>query len=147
MTRKKNGLRQILSKRVYNRLWIIIIFAVTFGLAAIYEVSIGSLGVLYAGGSFLLGLVVGILVSRRHQLKWDPETNQVVSNMDWIGAIIFVLYIIFVIGRSFIVSYWVHGAAYIAVISSIVAGVMIGRLIASRHAMKKIREDLKNVVS
>lgn len=147
MARNENMLRKILDKRVYNRLWTVIIFAVIFGLATIYEVLIGDLGVLFAGGSFLLGIIVGILVNRRYKLKWDPETNQIVSNMDWIGAIIFVLYIIFIIIRSIVVGYWVHGATYFGVIFSITAGVMIGRLLASRHAMKKIREDLENLVS
>lgn len=145
MAAKENTLRKYLDKHVYNQIRTVIIFAVVFGLGTVYEIVAFGFNLPLAASSFLLGLLVGIFVSRRYKLSWDSETNQVVSSMDRIGLIIFVLYIIFMISRSFIVSYWEHGAAYFGIIFAITAGVMVGRLVATRHALKKIRENLEEI--
>lgn len=145
MARQESPYRKYLDKRLFTRVRILIIFAGGFFAATIYVVLIIRFDLLWAATSILLGIMVGIVVSRMFHLSWDDENQHVVSNMDWIGAIIFVLYIIFIIGRSVILGYWVHGATYFGVIFSITAGVMIGRIMGTRHTILKIKEDLQNI--
>ena len=98
-----------------------------------------------AFGRILLGLVVGIIVSRMYRLSWDEEAGQVISNMDWIGVIILVFYIIFILTRTLLVGYWVQGAPYFAIILTITAGVMIGRVLGTRQGIHKILKDLEHL--
>jgi len=145
MTKQENPLRKYLSKKVFNRLRVLTIISIVLFVAAFYEVVVNDFKILYALTSIILGICVGIIVSRMYHLSWDDETNQVVSNMDWIGAIIFILYIIFMIARSIVVGYWVHGTTYMGIIISITAGVMIGRITGTRHTLSKIKNDLESI--
>lgn len=145
MSRKESQYRKYLDKPVFTRMRVLIILSILFIVITIYEVLVAGFNIFQAMGSILIGLLVGIVVSRRYHLSWDSESQQVVSNIDWIGAVIFILYIIFMIGRSVVVGYWVHGTAYFGIIFAITAGVMIGRLVGTKHTINKIREDLRKI--
>lgn len=103
MARKESSLRKYLDRRVFSRIRVLIILAVLFVVVTIYEVVLNGFDLLLALTSIIFGLFVGIIVSRMYHLSWDSETLQVVSNMDFIGAIIFICYIIFMVVRSVVV--------------------------------------------
>ncbi len=145
MTETKNLLQKYLDKHLVTRLRGLIILSIVLIAAIIFEVVISGFNVLLAICNVLLGLFVGIFVSRMYHLSWDSETYHVVSNMDWIGAFIFAFYIIFIVGRSIIVGYWVHGTTYFGIVISITAGVMIGRLLGTRHSLIRIKNDLEKI--
>ncbi|BDZ71402.1 hypothetical protein [Methanobacterium petrolearium] len=145
MTPKKTNSREFLDKRVFTRLRILTIISIVLFAATVYEVVINGFNIIYAVTSIILGVGVGIIVSRMYHLSWDEETNQVVSNMDWIGAIIFILYIIFIITRTIVVGYWTDGTTYMGIIVSITAGVMFGRMSGTKHTLTRIKNDLESV--
>lgn len=145
MSQKQRYLQKYLDKRLFNRLRSLNILSLVLLAAIIFEVIFNGFNVLYALISLFSGLCVGIIVSRMYHLSWDSETNQVVSNMDWIGAIIFIFYIIFIITRSILVGYWTEGTTYVGIIISITAGVMIGRIIGTKHSLISIKEDLESI--
>jgi hypothetical protein len=146
----KNLSEKFLEQSLYSRLRVLILISIALVMATIYEVTVAGFSVLTALSCLIFGFLVGILVSRMYHLSWDDYTNKVVSNMDWIGAIIFICYLIFIIGRSLIVGYWVQGNAYFGIIISITAGVMIGRISGTKHSIIKIKKDiitLRNTLS
>jgi len=100
MARKESQYRKYLDKPVFTRMRVLIILNILFIVITIYEVVVAGFNIFQAMGSVLIGLLVVIVVSRRYHLSWDSESQQVVSNIGWIGAVIFILYIIFMIGRS-----------------------------------------------
>jgi protein-S-isoprenylcysteine O-methyltransferase Ste14 len=107
----------------------------------IYEISHNYIAIYLAFFGFMLGMVIGILVSRRmHNISWNAETNKAVTKMDRIGIIILVLYLLFAISRHWILSHWLHGYALTAFSLSVAAGGMLGRLWTTRQ---KIRQILK----
>jgi hypothetical protein len=143
--KSKNLAKNFLDKRLYTRLRLLTVLSIALTAATIFEVVVNGLNNLLAVEGIIIGLLVGIVVSRMFSLSWDDETNQVISNMDWIGAIIFLFYLIFMIGRTFLVGYWTSGTTYFGIIISITAGVMIGRIIGTRHSISKIRKDVESL--
>ncbi|MCE5213356.1 MAG: hypothetical protein LLF83_01375 [Methanobacterium sp.] len=140
----KNLGKKFLDKKLYSRLRVLILISAALTIATIYEV-IAGFSISVAVFSLIFGFLVGLIVSRMYHLSWDDETHQVISNMDWIGAIIFLCYLIFIVGRTLIVGYWVQGTDYFGIIISITAGVMIGRITGTRHSINKIKKDLETL--
>ena len=106
----------------------------------IYEVSHNYIAGFLAVGGFVLGYLIGLSVKRMHLLSWDAETNKAVTRMDRIGIAILVIYLLFVIFRRWIFSYWLQGHALTAFTFSVAAGAILGRLFSLR---KRIRQILK----
>ena len=91
---------------------------------------------------FLLGVLIGLLVSRRmHNISWNAETNKAVTKMDRLGIIILILYILFAISRHWILSHWLQGYALTALSLSITAGGMMGRLWATRQRIRHVLKE------
>jgi hypothetical protein len=80
-----------------------------------------------------------------YHLSWDDETHKVVSNMDRLGAIIFIFYMNFMISRSIVVGYWAEGTTYMGIIISITAGVTFGRISGTKHTLTRIKSDLESI--
>ncbi len=91
-------------------------------------------------GGFILGYPIGLSVKRMHLLSWDAETNKAVMRMDRIGIAILVIYLLFVLFRRWIFSYWLQGHALTAFTFSVAAGAILGRLFSLR---KRVRQILK----
>jgi hypothetical protein len=113
--------------------------------ASVYEVAFEGFYILYAIISIIIGVGVGIIASRMYHLSWDDETHKVVSNMDRLGAIIFIFYMIFMISRSIVVGYWAEGTTYMGIIISITAGVTFGRISGTKHTLTRIKSDLESI--
>ncbi len=128
--------RFILQLRLFS-----IIFLITLGLVilAIVRQTI-ALGL--ATGGILIGLVIGIVVSRMYRLSWDEQTAKVVGQIDWIGGAILAMYIVFLLGRNWIVGHWVQADTIVAFGVSISTGSMLGRVVGARHGILKTLEAL-----
>jgi hypothetical protein len=111
--------------------------------AIVIEVLAGRFGLAVVLISVLIGLLVGIIVSRVRHLSWDEETNTVIGRIDWIGAVILVCYWVFIIAKSYFAGLYVQGGALFAVVLGILAGTMIGRVVATRHGINKLLETLE----
>jgi hypothetical protein len=127
-----------LDKRLVRRIRIYSIVMVIMLLVIIFEVFRGAFTVAWAGGGILIGLGIGTLISRMYSLNWDEDTSQVISRIDWIGAVILVCYLIFIFTRTYYLSYWIQGAPLMGLIFSLTAGTMLGRVLSTEHGIKKI---------
>lgn len=138
---KRKEVAQFVHRKLLFRLWrLAIIFLIITGVL-IYEIYHNYIAGYPAAAGFVLGFIIGMLVSQRmHNISWDAETSKAVTKMDRIGIIILIMYIVFAIGRKWIFSHWLHGYSLTAFSLSVGAGGILGRLWNTR---KKIRAVLK----
>ncbi|MBI5458110.1 hypothetical protein [Methanobacterium sp.] len=134
----KSAVVPYLDKRLIRRLRIYTLVMVIMLVVIIFEVLQGAFSIAWAVGGILIGLGIGTLVSRMYRLSWDEDTSQVISRIDWIGAIILVCYLTFVFTRTHYLSYWVHGTPLLGLVFSLTAGTMLGRVLSTEHGIKRI---------
>lgn len=136
---KRKEVKHFVHRKLLFRLRrLAIIFLIITGVL-IYEISHNYIAGYLAFFGFMLGMLIGLLVSRRmHNISWDAETNKAVTKMDTLGIIILVLYLLFAIGRHWIFSYWLEGYALTAFCLSIASGGMLGRLWTTRQRIRQV---------
>lgn len=125
-------------RKVLFRLRRLAIFFIVVVAIVIYEVSQNYIAGLMAVGGLLIGVAVGLSVSRMHLLSWDAETGKAVTKMDRLGLIILVIYLLFAIFRRWIFGHWLSGHALSAFCLSVAAGGMLGRLFTLRQTIRQI---------
>ena len=135
---EKSAVIPYLDKRLIHRLRIYSMVMLVMLLVIIFEVLQGAFTIAWAVGGILIGLGIGTLVSRMYSLKWDEDTSQVISRIDWIGGVILVCYLTFVFTRTHYLSYWIQGTPLLGLIFSLTAGTMLGRVLSTEHGIKKI---------
>ena len=139
MARKsRSPVAEYIDDRLIKRLRIYMIIMGIMLVVIIFEILMGSFSIAWALGGIMVGLGVGVLISRMYHLSWDEETNDVIGRIDWIGAIILIFYLIFVFSRTYYLSYWVQGTPLLALVFSITSGTMLGRVMTTEHGIKKI---------
>ena len=128
-------------KRLRSRVRIyLVIFVVMLAVVVVDTVLTGTAPIL-VGLGLLVGVVVGVFVSRMYRLDWDQSANQVVSRIDKIGAAILVAYIVFAVSRSWLVGSFVDRSAVGPVGLSIVCGIMLGRVVGMSHGIRGVLHD------
>ena len=138
MKLKHLDIRAYLNKSLVMQLRLYtILFIVMFGVV-IYEVFLGSISISSAVAGLLIGFGVGLFVSRRIHLSWDEESDEVIGRMDWIGAVILIIYFIFIFARTIYLGYFIQGTTLIVLIICITGGSMLGRIIGTRHGISRI---------
>ena len=131
-------LSKYLDQRLIKRLRIYTIEMVVMLLVIIYEVLTGTFSISWALGGMLIGLGIGTLVSRMYRLSWDEDTSNVIGQIDWIGAIILICYLVFVFTRTHYLSYWLQGPPLMGLVFSLTAGTMLGRVMTTERGIKRI---------
>jgi hypothetical protein len=111
--------------------------------AIVIEVLAGRFGIAFALIGVCVGLVIGIIVSRRYHISWDEETNNVIGRTDLIGAVILVCYLVFVFTKSYFLGFYVQGAALFALLLGMTAGSMLGKVLATRRGINKLLQVLE----
>lgn len=134
----RQQLRENLSRRLLFRLRVfVVIWLATVLVIAInvfrFDVSIGPVVT-----GILLGLVIGIIVSRKYRLSWDEESAQVIAQVDWVGGIILAAYILLIIGRKWIFGHWIHAAPLAVFCLCISAGSLLGRFVGTASGVRHL---------
>lgn len=142
MEKNEETAKLLLDKRIIKRLRIYIGITVVISAVIIYELLQGRFHIPWTITGVIIGLIIGIFVSRMFVLSWDDETNLIISHIDGIGAVILILYLIFVINKARYFGYWVHGTPLFNVILSVTAGTMIGRVLGTRRSIKQVIKAL-----
>ena len=140
LSKRKEVARFVHKKLLFRLRRLAIIFLIITGIL-IYEISNDYIAGYLASAGFVIGVAIGILVSRRmHNISWDAEATKAVTKMDRLGVMILIVYILFAVSRRWIFSHWLEGHALTAFTLSVSAGGMFGRLYYTRQ---KIRQVLK----
>lgn len=136
--KKKDSLIQYVDSHIIKRLRIYMIVLLIMLIIIVLEVLMGSFPILLVIGGIIAGMFIGILVSRTYRLSWDEDNHNVIDRMDRVGAVILILYWIFIFTRTSILQYWVHGASLMAIILSLTAGTMLASFLITRRVVGKI---------
>lgn len=107
---------------------------------ALLRVVDGSLGLGWAFGGLLGGLVVGIVASRSKRIEWDDSGSRVTSRMDWIGAMILLGFILAQITRRWLLGHWAEGVALTTLGLCVSAGTLLGQVLGIRRRVRNIRK-------
>ncbi|MCZ7403029.1 MAG: hypothetical protein O8C61_12470 [Candidatus Methanoperedens sp.] len=107
----------------------------------LYDVLEGIIGIELSLGGFLLGLFIGFIATRMFIIHWHEERAKVVSRLDTIGIIVMLFYVAFSVSRAWFFGHWIHGSALTAFTYSILAGIMIGRIVGMRLKIKNILSE------
>lgn len=134
--------RRHLDKKLIFRLAIFIaIFLVMVVLISV-NVFENKIGILLAGTGLVLGVCIGLASGRVFSIRWNQEDLKVVSRMDKIGIFFLVPYLIFTFLRERILEYWFHGVLLTAFTFSLIAGIMLGRIMyLFFHIKKTLKEE------
>ena len=134
----RETIRQYLDVRLIVRVRIFSIISIVMLLLITFEMLRGTINMSLAIAGIIMGLAVGIIASRMFRLSWDQETKKVIGNMDWIGVLVLIFYIIFMLTRTLLLGYYVQGSLFLAIVLSITAGTFIGRVMGTRRGIRKV---------
>ena len=107
----------------------------------LYEIFQNTLPLEFAVVGIFIGLFVGIISARMYHLSWSRDAKKIVSRLDMLGIIILAVYIVFAIFRTKLISYFVQGPVVGAISFSIIAGMMLGRVVGTRNAIIEILKE------
>jgi hypothetical protein len=107
----------------------------------LYEVLEGIIGLELALGGFLLGLFLGFIATRMFIIHWHDEKAKVVSRFDTLGIFVLLLYVAFSTSKAWLFGHWINGSVLTAFTYSILAGVIIGRIVGMRLKIKNILSE------
>jgi hypothetical protein len=100
---------------------------------------------LWAGGHLLpalaaggVGLLIGLLMGYLSKVYWHEEATQVVAKMDKLGGVVLAAYVVVALSRRWVLGHWFTGHELTAVTLAFTAGVMLGRLLATRRAVIRV---------
>jgi hypothetical protein len=131
-----------IDKKLIRRLRYYFIVMIVILVVIAFEVLEGQFSVQWALLGIVIGFGIGIIVSRMYNLSWDAETNTVISEVDKIGAVILVGYLLWELTKSHFLGYWVTGSILFAVILGITAGSMLARVLSNKRNIDQILEAL-----
>src|SRR5690349_3828846 len=96
---KNKHARKFVERKLVIRLYIFfIVMILLLGIIA-YEISNQYIPFYKAASAFSIGILTGVVFSRRKKIFWEEETSMVIARMDRIGIILLVVYLPYVIFR------------------------------------------------
>ena len=133
------SIRESVSRAIVVQLVLVAVVGLVVLVLAALHVSDGSLGLGWAFGGLLGGLVVGVVASRSKRIEWDDKGSRVTSRMDWIGAIILLGFILAQITRGWLLGHWAEGVALTTLGLCVSAGTLLGQVVGTRRRVRKVR--------
>ena len=143
--KNRNFLKEFMDSKLVNKLRLYTLIMVIMIFIVLVEVLRSKFSPELALLGFFLGIIVGIFIARMYKLSWNDTDNNVTGTVDIVGGIILVLYLVYMLTRTYYIGQWVHGISLFAFILSMTAGTMFGRIINTRHDVYKILKAMKIV--
>jgi hypothetical protein len=138
---QEHPVKKHIDRKLIFRIRIFYVIGILLTGLMLYEVLEGIIGIELSLGGFLLGLFLGFIATRMFIIHWHEERAKVVSRFDKIGIIILLLYVAFSASRTWLFGHWIHGSVLTAFTYSILAGIMIGRIVGMRLKIKNILSE------
>ncbi|MCZ7357013.1 MAG: hypothetical protein O8C65_08770 [Candidatus Methanoperedens sp.] len=138
---KEHPAKKHIDRKLIFRIRIFYVIGIILTGLMLYDVLEGIIGIELSIGGFLLGSFLGFIATRMFIIHWHEERAKVVSRFDTIGIIIMLFYVAFSISRSWLFGHWIHGSVLTAFTYSILAGIMIGRIVGMRLKIKNILSE------
>ena len=118
---------QYIPKNLRNRVRIYLGISVIIVLAILFRIFIDREDFWFASLAFVIGIVVGVFLSRMYKIWWDTDAQKVASRLDTYGSILLVAYIAFeLLGEQYIRSIFA-GPMILTMILALAGGAVLGR--------------------
>lgn len=128
-------------KKIKRHLWFFMILFILFVFLAIKHFIHDNIPLKLPVFAFLIGIVLGSILSRIQNVTWDNKGKQIIKNFDLFGGLLLFFLILFNIFKNTIVHEFIHLEHISAIVYTLNAGLMIGRILRIRHQIKNILED------
>jgi hypothetical protein len=131
--RRRKELRKLIHRKLLMRLRM---FALVFcGMCAVvsYQVLAFHTSPLPPLAAAAVGFVVGLAVGRMSKVLWHEPSTQVIAKMDKLGGVVLAGYLVLALSRRWVLGHWFGGHQLTAVALAFTGGVMLGRLLMTRH--------------
>ncbi len=125
------------------QLRLVFYFLIAFAILSIgvYHIIVGQIPVTFPTAGLILGMIIGILVSRTHDIQWDSKAQMVITRMDALGITILIAYILLEVYRETVVRYFINNDSTIAISFALLAGIMVGRIMGIRRKVKMVLKE------
>ena len=134
--------REHLDKYVHSRLRtrvrLYLAISAAIVLAIVYRVVVHGGGILYPLIALVIGIVVGVFLSRMFNVSWDKDAEKVVSRIDIYGAVFLIVYVIFELSGEHFIEQWFSGPEVLTVILSLAGGAVLGRGVGMAGKMLRV---------
>ncbi len=133
--------RDLVDKKIRNKVrFFVVMFIISLTLA-INAVFTEIVPVKYPALAFIIGLAIGVILSRIQKVTWDKDGERIIKEFDLISGILLFFLILLLIFKEKLVHEFVHFPKINSIIFALNAGIMLGRIFFIRHKIIKI---LKN---
>jgi len=118
----------------------LVAFFVTLVLAIVHFAN-GQIQFYFPLGGFLIGYLIGIIVSREQKITWDDEGDKIIGEFDIAGIIILIVYLGFAVFKDYLVEHIVHFHHVGSITMALTSGIMLSRYLWTRKkVVRKIHE-------
>ena len=140
---KNKHARQFVERKLVIRLHVFFVIMILLLGIIVYEIGNQYITPSKAASAFSIGVLTGVVFSRRKKILWEEETSMVIARMDRIGIILLAVYIPYVIFRHQWLTHWFYGHELTAFSLSLAAGAMAGRLFNMRRQIRRVLKHKK----
>ena len=134
--------REYVDRRLLLHLGLYFIVMLVTLAVVLVEVLNGSFAPVTALVCVAVGLVIGVVLTRRFHLSLDERTDTVVGTTDVIGAIILACYVVFVLTKPDIFGSYEQGLRLLVALVAISAGTQLGRIIGMGLGIRRLEREL-----
>ena len=134
----KKLIHKHVDKKLIFRLRLFFVIFVGITLFVIYDVIQLPSSILFAVVGYIIGSLVGFVASRMFNIVWHEKKEKVVSKLDAVGIVILILYFVIALGRNYIAGYFFTGQLLTVISFSLVAGIMLGRLVGTGLKVRNV---------
>jgi hypothetical protein len=139
----REHLDQHVHRRLRTRVRLYLGIALVILIVIVYRIATYGGGFLSPLIALLIGLGIGLLLSRMFNVSWDTDAEKVVSQMDIYGTSLLVAYIIFELTGEHYIRQWFTGSEVLTIILSLAGGAVLGRgLGMGRRMLRVLRENI-----
>lgn len=89
----------------------------------------------------LIGLGLGYMLGRAGRIRWHETEEKVVSEIDVIGIVAIVLYVLLRIGGAWIFGHFLSGLALSTFTLALLGGALLGRFLGTQHSIKNVLDQ------
>lgn len=133
-----NSEKELVDKNLKNKIKFFIFMFLLSTSLAIHYISTDVIEAKYPLFAFLIGLSIGVILSRIQKVSWDKDSEKIIKEFDLISGILLFFLILFLTFKTQLINSFVELPKVNSIIFSLNAGMMLGRTVTLRHRIFKI---------
>ena len=134
----ENKSRKIVNRKIKVKLWVYFLVFIISLILSMFHFAKGSISFYFPLGGFIVGFLIGHIVSRINKVTWDEDIEIIDLKLDKLGILILVVYMLFVIFKNVLIEDIVHLHHISSISLAVLSGTMLGHAVALRKKVSKI---------